>query len=67
VKWDIESPKFGTAMFNLGIIKEDIELKGRDDFSGDYALVKVRFKHHRKIVMELINDIIKERNKIKVE
>jgi len=54
-------------MFNLGIIKEDIELKGRDDFSGDYALVKVRFKHHRKIVMELINDIIKERNKIKVE
>lgn len=33
----------------------------------DKKLCQVRYNHHRKSVMDLLNEIIKERHKIKVE
>ena len=67
--WDPTSPRFAKAMFSLGILKEDITLKNKDSFGppSDKKLQMIRYNHHRKQVMDLLNEIIKERNKKKVE
>ena len=57
-------------MFNLGILAEDIFLRKKEDFElpgVDRKLGQVRYNHHRKSVMDLVNEVIKERHRLKVE
>lgn len=69
-KWDIESPRFAKACTNLGYLPTELKLIPRDDFergAEERSVVTMRFRHHQKTLTQLLNDVIGEREKIRID
>lgn len=65
------SPRFKKAVDNLGLIPRDLKLLEIDEFrraaNTDKQMVKIRYNFHRETLMGLLNDVIKERNRIRID
>lgn len=64
---DLESPRLKEAMSNLGFTRENLKmstLKKMDKDDDD--VVKLRYEHFQNRLLNTINKIITERNKIKM-
>ena len=58
IKWDRKSPRFMEAQMSLGIIDDDLTLRYIEEFAPghvDNQVGRVRFAHHRKSLMQLLN------------
>ena len=67
VKWKKNSPRFAQACFNLGYIDRDLIMVPRSEFNvGDDPRNILKFERHRIVLMKVLNNVIEERNRIRV-
>ena len=68
VNLDLDSPRLMQAMERLGYVRSDLEKKDKKNFSKwdvDHDVTDIRYEHYQKRLMESINCVILERQRIK--
>ncbi|CDW87200.1 UNKNOWN [Stylonychia lemnae] len=68
LEMDLDSPTLRQAMINLGIPKEDLQKKTRENFAesgADDKVVDLRYKHYQNKMIQIINQLYQERKKVK--
>ncbi len=58
------------AYGNLGIKKEDLELKDISEVASpgmEKGIAQLRYNHHRTVLMNLLNSVIKERKQVRID
>mmetsp|Transcript_16657 Transcript_16657/g.15954 ORF Transcript_16657/g.15954 Transcript_16657/m.15954 type:complete len:100 (+) Transcript_16657:89-388(+) len=70
VKLDLESPRFVSACYNLGISIEECKKISKEQFFErglDESIANLRYKHFCGRLIDTINSILEERRQIKMK